>query len=97
MKNGDTGIFPVSYSLKLLDPSKGITYFRKYGRDEKVSAIVSKIVVVQLRKSGTVLQPRRISSSPTLHRLSRIGKQYVCMYVCMYVLSSHIAEYGSTG
>ena len=57
--------------------SKGISYFRKYGTDEKESAIDSK--VVQLQKSETVFQPRRISSSATLHRLSRIGKQYTKM------------------
>ena len=60
-------------NFKLLVPSKGISYFRKYGTDEKVSAIGSKIV--QLQESGTVFQPRRISSSATLHRLSRIGQQ----------------------
>ena len=58
---------------KLLVPSKGISYFRKYGTDEKVSAIDSKIV--QLQRSGTVFQPIRISSSATLHRSSRIRKQ----------------------
>ena len=36
--------------FKLQVPSKGISYFRKYGTDEKVSAIDSKIV--QLQKSG---------------------------------------------
>ena len=63
--------------FKLLVPSKGISYFRKYGTDEKVSAIDSKIV--QLKKSGTVQylsHARRVSSSATLHHLSRIGKQY---------------------
>ena len=47
--------------FELLPPSicTGISYFRKYGTDEKVSTIVSK--VVQLQKSGTVFQPRRIS------------------------------------
>ena len=64
-------------NFKLLVPSKGISYFRKYGTDEKVSAIDSKIV--QLQESGTVFQPRRISSYATLHRLSRIGKQYANM------------------
>ena len=54
--------------------SKGISYFRKYGTDEKVSAIDFKIG--QLQKSGTVFQPSRISSSVPLHLLSRIGKQY---------------------
>ena len=34
---------------------------------------------VQLRESGTVFQPRRISSYATLHWLSRIGKQYANM------------------
>ena len=33
--------------------------------------------IVQLQKSGAVFQPRRISSSATLHRLSRMGKQYM--------------------
>ena len=65
-----------SYFKLLLVTSKGISYFRKYGTDEKVSAIDSKIV--QLQKSGTVFQPR-IFSSATLHRLSRIGKQYTKM------------------
>ena len=63
--------------FKLLVSSKGISYFQKYGTDEKVSAIDSKIV--QLQKSGTVFQPRSISSSATLQRLSRIGKQYTKM------------------
>ena len=36
--------------FKLLVPSKSISYFRKYGTDEKVRAIDSKIV--QLHKSG---------------------------------------------
>ena len=63
--------------FKLLVPSKGMSYFRKYGTDEKVSAIDSKIV--QLQKSGTVFQPKRISSSATLHRLPRIGKKYTKM------------------
>ena len=31
-------------NFTLLVPSKGISYFRKYGTDEKVSAIDSKIV-----------------------------------------------------
>ena len=31
---------------------------------------------VQLQESGTVFQPRKISSYATLHRLSRIGKQH---------------------
>ena len=57
--------------------SKGISYFRKYGPDEKVSTIDSK--VVQLQKSGTVFQLRRIFSSATLHHLSRIGNQYTKM------------------
>ena len=55
--------------FKLLVPSKGISYFRKYGTDE-VSVIDSNIV--QLQESGTVFQPRRIPSSATLHRLSRM-------------------------
>ena len=38
--------------FKLLVSSKDILYFRKYGADEKVSTIDSKIV--QLQKSGTV-------------------------------------------
>ena len=58
-------------NFELLVSSKGIFYFRKYGMDEKVSAIES-----QLQESGTVFQPRRIPSYATLHRLSRIGKQY---------------------
>ena len=33
----------------------------------------------QLQGSGTVFQPRRISSYATLHRLSRIEKQYTNM------------------
>ena len=61
-------------NVKLLVPSKGISYFRKYGTDEKVSAIDFQIV--QLQESGAVFQPRRISSNATLHRLLRIGKQY---------------------
>ena len=64
-------------SFKLLVPKKGISYFRKYGTDEKNRAIDSKIV--QPQESGTVFQPRRISSSATLHRLSSIGKQYANM------------------
>ena len=60
-------------NFKLLVSSKGISYFRKYGTGEKVSAVDSYIV--QLQESGTVFQPKRISSSATLHRLSRIGKQ----------------------
>ena len=48
-------------NFELLVPIKGISCFRKYGTDEKVSAIDSKIV--QLQESGTVFQPRRISSS----------------------------------
>ena len=63
--------------FKLLVSSKGISYFRKYGTDEKVSTIDSKIV--RLQKSGTVFQQRRISSSATLQYLSRIGKQYTKM------------------
>ena len=61
-------------NFKLLVPSKGISYIRKYGTDEKVSAIDSKIV--QLQEIGTAFQPKRISSSVPLHCLSRIGKQY---------------------
>ena len=57
-------------NFELLVPSKVIFYFRKYGTDEKVSAIDS-----QLQGSGTVFQPRRISSYATLHRSSRIRKQ----------------------
>ena len=64
-------------NFKLLVPSKGISCFRKYGTGGKVSAIDSKIV--QLQESGTVFQPRRISSYATLHRLSRIGRQYANM------------------
>ena len=64
-------------NIELLVPSKGISYFRKYGTDEKVSAIDSKIV--QLQESGTLFQARRISSSVPLNRLSRIGKQYTEM------------------
>ena len=63
--------------FELLVPSKGISYFRKYVTDEKVSAIDSKMV--QLHESGTVFQPRRISSFVPLHHLSRIGKQYTKM------------------
>ena len=44
-------------NFELLVPSKGISYFRKYGTDEKVSAINSKIV--QLQKSGTVYENAR--------------------------------------
>ena len=44
----------------------------------KVSPIFENTVrmkkIVELQKSGVVFQPRRISSSATLHRLSRIGK-----------------------
>ena len=61
-------------NFELLIPSKGIFYFRKYGTDEKVSAIDFKIF--QLQESGTVFRPRRISSYAKLHRLSRIRKQY---------------------
>ena len=64
-------------NFELLVLSKGISYIRKYGTDKKVGAIDSKIV--QLQESGTVLQPRRISSSVPLHSLSRIGKQYTKM------------------
>ena len=64
-------------NFELLVPSKGISYFRKYGTDEKVSAIDSWIV--QLQKNGTTFQPRRVSSYATLHYLSRIGKQYANM------------------
>ena len=64
-------------NFELLVLSKDISYIRKYGTDEKVSAIDSKIV--QLQESGTVLQPRRISSSVPLHSVSRIGKQYTKM------------------
>ena len=63
--------------FKLLVSSKVISYFRKYGTDEKVSAIDSKIV--QLQKSETIFQPRKISSSATLHPLSRIRKQYIIL------------------
>ena len=61
-------------NFELLVPSKDIFYFRKYGTDEKVSAVDSWIV--QLQESGTVFRPRRISSYTTLHCLSRIGKYY---------------------
>ena len=64
-------------NFELLVPSKGIFYFQKYGTDEKVSAIDSK--TLQLQESGTMFQPRVISSYATLHRLSRIGKQFVNM------------------
>ena len=48
-------------NFELLVPSKGVSYFRKYGTDEKVSAIDSKIVQLQ-EESGTIFQPRRSSS-----------------------------------
>ena len=60
-------------NFELLVPSKGISYFRKYGTDEKVSATDSYLV--QLQESRTVFRPRRIPYT-TLNRLSRIGKQY---------------------
>ena len=61
-------------NFELLVPSKGIFYFRKYGTDKKVSVIDS-----QLQGSGTVFQPRRMSSYANVHRSSRIGKQYAKM------------------
>ena len=61
-------------NFELLAPSKVISYFRKNGTHEKVSAIDFKIG--QLQKSGTVFQPSRISPSVPLRRLSRVGKQY---------------------
>ena len=66
-----------TFNFELLFPSKGISYFRKYGTDGKASANDSKIG--QFQKNGKVFQPRRISSYTTLHRLSRIGKQYANM------------------
>ena len=61
-------------SYRFFPSSKGISCFRNYETDEKVSTVDSQIV--QLQKSGTVFQPRRISSYATLHRLSRVEKQY---------------------
>ena len=62
-----------SPDFKLLVSSKYTSYFRKYRTDLKASVFDSKMV--QLQKSGTVFQPRRVSSSAALHPLSRIGKQ----------------------
>ena len=61
-------------NFELRVPRKVIFYFQKYGTDEKVSAVDS-----QLQGSGTVFQPRRISSYAALHRLPRIGKHYANM------------------
>ena len=44
-------------NFELLVPWKGISYFRKYGTDEKVSAIDSKIVPLQ--ESRTVYENAR--------------------------------------
>ena len=51
--------------------------FEKTERMKKSVQLTHKIV--QLHESGTVFQPRRISSYAILHRLSRIGKQYANM------------------
>ena len=40
--------------FKLLVPSKGISYFRKYGTDKKVSAIDSQIVQLQKKKRNSI-------------------------------------------
>ena len=48
--------------------------FENTERMKKSVQVTHKIV--QLQESGTVYQPRRISSYATLHRLSRTGKQY---------------------
>ena len=84
-------------NFELLVSSKGISYVRKYGTDEKVSAIDSK--VGQLQKNGTVFQPSRISSPVPLHRLSRIGKQRAKMLekydTCSQVFNQ-IFEVGAT-
>ena len=48
-------------NFELLVPSKGISYFRKYRMDEKVSVIDSKIG--QLQKSGTVFQPYNLTTN----------------------------------
>ena len=55
-----------TFNFELLVPSKGISYFRKYGTDEKVSAINSKIVPLQ--KNGTVYENAR-------------GLRYVVIYL----------------
>ena len=64
-------------NFELLVPSEAISYLRKYGTDEKAGAIDSNIV--QLQESGTVFQPKSISSSVPLHCSSRIGKHYTKM------------------